>query len=170
MLLVIGIGWAKPVPVNFNNLRNPKRDMIWVAAAGPLTNLVLAGICGAVLRVAYQFARSGSQELVVPIMLMLAFGVFINLVLAIFNMIPIPPMDGGRVMVGILPGRFAAVLAGFEAYGMIAILFLVVLFPSILSAIIGPPLYTGLNIIIGHEIMGYLRSLPVFSLLKIFPF
>ena len=170
MLFLIGIGWAKPVPVNFGRLKNPKRDMIWVAAAGPITNLVLAGVCGILLRLLYHLARNTTQALVVPILLMLAFGVFINLVLAIFNMIPIPPMDGGRVMVGILPGRAAMALAGFETYGMIAILCLFILFPSVLSLVISPPLYAGLHLIIGPEIMGYLRSLPVFAQLRIFPF
>ena len=170
MLFLVGIGWAKPVPVNFGNLKHPKRDMIWVAAAGPITNLVLAIACGALLRLLYHFGRGASPELVVPLLLMLAFGVFINLVLAIFNMIPIPPMDGGRVMIGILPGRAALMLAGFETYGMIAVLCLFILFPSVLGYLITPPLYLGLDQIIGPEIMGYLRSLPVFAQLRIFPF
>jgi len=170
LLFLIGIGWAKPVPVDFSKLRNPKRDMIWVAAAGPLTNLLLALLCGGLLRLLYRFGGNGMQELIVPLLLMLAFGVFINLVLAIFNMLPIPPMDGGRVMVGILPQRAATVLSRVEPYGMIGILMLVVLFPAVLGTIIVPPLYAGISLIIGPEIMGHLRSLPVFHQLKIFPF
>jgi Zn-dependent protease len=170
LLFLIGIGWAKPVPVDFSKLRNPKRDMIWVAAAGPVTNFLLALLCGGLLRLLYRFGDRGLQELNVPILLMLAFGVFINLVLAIFNMLPIPPMDGGRVMVGILPHQAATVLSRVEPYGMIGILMLVVLFPAVLSKIIVPPLYTGLSFIIGPEIMDHLRGLPVFHQLKIFPF
>jgi Zn-dependent protease len=170
LLFLIGIGWAKPVPVDFSKLRNPKRDMIWVAAAGPITNLTLAVICGGVLRLLYRFGDSVILELIVPLQLMLAFGVFINLVLAIFNMLPIPPMDGGRVMVGILPQRAAMALAKVEPYGMIGVLVLVVLFPAILGQIIVPPLYAGISLIIGPEIMDHLRSLPVFHQLKIFPF
>jgi Zn-dependent protease len=170
LLFLIGIGWAKPVPVNFANLRNPKRDMIWVAAAGPITNLFLASGCGILLRLSYQWGGSSMSAVLVPVQLMLAFGVFINLVLAIFNMIPIPPMDGGRVMVGLLPARAAMLLAKVETYGMFVILFLVVLFPSILGQIIGPPLYWGLETIIGTEIMGYLRGIPAFAQLHIFPF
>ncbi len=169
LLLLIGIGWAKPVPVNFTNLRNPRRDMIWVAAAGPITNLILASGCGILLRLTYQWGGS-MPAVLVPVQLMLAFGAFINLVLAIFNMLPIPPMDGGRVMIGLLPARAAMLLSKVESYGMFLILFLVVLFPSILGQIIGPPLYWGLETIIGTEVMGYLRSIPAFAQLRIFPF
>jgi Zn-dependent protease len=170
LLFLIGIGWAKPVPVNFGNLRNPKRDMVWVAVAGPLTNLILALACGGLLRLLHSFGGGVVKEVTVPLMLMLAFGVFINLVLAIFNMLPIPPMDGGRVMVGILPPSAAMALARVEPYGMIGILVLVVLFPAILGQIIVPPLYAGITLIIGPEIMDHLRQLPVFHQLKIFPF
>lgn len=144
--------------------------MIWVAAAGPLTNLFLASFCGILLRVSYQWGGSSMPAVLVPVQLMLAFGVFINLVLAIFNMIPLPPMDGGRVMIGLLPASAAMLMAKVESYGMFLVLFLVVLFPSILGQIIGPPLYWGLDTIIGNEIMGYLRGIPAFAQLRIFPF
>ena len=102
MVFIIGIGWAKPVPVNFNNLNNPKRDMIWVAAAGPITNVLLASVSAVLLRllVALGTRQAGNVQFAIflePIILMLAFSVYINLVLAIFNLVPVPPLDGGRV-------------------------------------------------------------------------
>ena len=117
MVFIIGIGWAKPVPVNFNNLRHPKRDMIWVAAAGPITNFILALLfrnCTARLGAT---ERKCTRRLAIagmfidPIALMLAFSVYINLLLAIFNLIPVPPLDGGRVAVGLLPYRHSMALA-----------------------------------------------------------
>ena len=170
LLFLIGIGWAKPVPVNFSNLRNPRWDMIWVSIAGPLTNLLLAGVSSLLLRLCYQFGGGAGEMVMVPLLLMLAFGVFINLVLAIFNMLPIPPMDGGRVLTGLLPPRLAVVFARFESYGMIAILVLFIMFPAVLSKVIGPPLHLGLDLLIGREIMVYLRGLDAFQQLRIFPF
>src|SRR5512136_1944974 len=130
MVFVIGIGWAKPVPVNFHNLLNPKRDMIWVAAAGPLTNFTLAFLSAMALRVGVALAGSmtaGYQADMVlyPVLLMLAFSVYINLLLAIFNLIPVPPLDGGRVAVGLLPYRLSLSLARIEPFGMIVIILLV---------------------------------------------
>ena len=135
MIFIIGIGWAKPVPVNFNNLNHPKRDMIWVAAAGPITNFTLAALSGLLLRVLISFVESVPQSSAIqvflnPIALMLAFSVYINLVLAIFNLIPIPPLDGGRVMVGLLPHRQSLAYAGVEKYGMIGIILVVLFFPA----------------------------------------
>src|SRR6516164_6121848 len=97
MVFLVGIGWAKPVPVNFNNLRNPKRDMIWVGAAGPVTNFIIASLSAAALRglaaATERVADAGPLQVVVePVALMLAFSVYINLLLAIFNLIPVPPL------------------------------------------------------------------------------
>jgi Zn-dependent protease len=175
MIFIIGIGWAKPVPVNFNNLNHPKRDMIWVAAAGPITNFTLAALSGLFLRVLISFAESVPQSsplqiFLNPIALMLAFSVYINLVLAIFNLIPIPPLDGGRVMVGLLPYRQSLAYAGVEKYGMIGIILVVLFFPGILSSIISPPLYLGLNTLLGPKVMGYLVHSTSLERLGIFPF
>ena len=120
MVFLVGIGWAKPVPVNFGNLRNPKRDMIWVAAAGPITNFALALLSALALRAGVAlagFMTAGSQMDMVlyPVLLMLAFSVYINLLLAIFNLIPVPPLDGGRVAVGLLPPRPALDPGAFRA-------------------------------------------------------
>jgi Zn-dependent protease len=153
MVFIIGIGWAKPVPVNFNNLRNPKRDMVWVAAAGPITNFTLALLSAMALRgmaalVGGMPGGSPFEALSSPILLMLAFSVYINLLLAIFNLIPVPPLDGGRVAVGLLPSRPALALARFEPYGMILIIVLV-FFTNIFSLVLLPALNAGIDILAG---------------------
>lgn len=155
MIVFIGIGWAKPVPVVYENLRNPKRDMIWVAAAGPLTNLGLAFISAMLLRGIVVFvnpAVSGSSltMLVEPVVWMLAFSVYINLLLAIFNMIPLPPLDGGRVLSGLLPYRQAAALSRIEPYGMVIIIVLV-FFTNIFSYVILPLLNVGVHLLAGPQ-------------------
>ncbi len=155
MIFVVGIGWAKPVPVNFNNLRHPKRDMIWVAAAGPLTNFTLALISAIAMRgfVAYAemvTAASPLSMLLEPITLMLAFSVYINLLLAIFNLIPVPPLDGGRVAVGLLPYRQAAAYSRIEPYGMIIIIVLV-FFTDLFSYVISPLLSMGVHLLAGPQ-------------------
>jgi Zn-dependent protease len=113
-------GWAKPVPVNFGNLRNPKRDMIWVAGAGPLANFVMAFVWVLLLRAALPdgiWASTGLLE-------MARYGVGVNLGLMALNLLPIPPLDGGRIAVGLLPGRAAYSLARVEPYGFMIILVL----------------------------------------------
>lgn len=155
MIIVIGIGWAKPVPVNFANLRNPKRDMIWVAAAGPITNMLLATLSALLLRgvvtLSAPIADSSWLQLFIdPIVLMLAFSVYINLLLAIFNLLPIPPLDGGRVMVGLLPYRQASALARLEPYGMIIIIVLV-FFTDAFKYLLYPLLNFGIHLLAGAE-------------------
>ena len=175
MVFLVGIGWAKPVPVNFNNLRHPKRDMIWVGAAGPVTNFILATFSALALRGFVAFATAVPadpfiQMFIDPISMMLAFSVYINLVLGIFNLIPVPPLDGGRVMAGLLPYRQSVAYAGIEKYGMIGIILIVIFFPRVLSYVIAPPLYFGLNVLIGPQVMGYLMHNTPLQQLGIFPF
>lgn len=155
MIFVIGIGWAKPVPVVYENLHNPKRDMIWVAAAGPITNFLLAFISAMLLRglIAVGNPASSASPLamvVEPLALMLAFSVYINLLLAIFNMIPVPPLDGGRVLMGLLPYRQAASWARIEPYGMVIIIVLV-FFTNIFSYVISPALSAGIHLLAGPQ-------------------
>lgn len=166
MIFFVGIGWAKPVPVVFENLRNPKRDMIWVAAAGPITNIILATVSAVALRVLVAFgnpamASTSLDMLIEPVVLMLAFSVYINLLLAIFNMIPVPPLDGGRVLVGLLPYRQAAAWSRIEPYGMVIIIALV-FFTNFFSYIISPFLQIGVTLLAGPQsglVLGVTRLL-----------
>ena len=122
-------GYARPVPVNFGQLRNPRRDMIWVAAAGPVMNLALA-TAAALLLHTVDFLPVGIDQWVLR---NLVNAININVILAVFNLIPLPPLDGGRVAVGILPNVLAAPLARLAPYGMwivIGAFFLVPIFAA----------------------------------------
>ncbi|MEP6678729.1 MAG: site-2 protease family protein [Betaproteobacteria bacterium] len=111
-------GWAKPVPVNFGNLRNPKRDMIWVAAAGPGSNFLQA-LLWALLLVAVAPGSVWTSE---GLFEMADIGFKVNLVLMALNLLPLPPLDGGRVLAGLLPHGAASALARVEPYGLFIIL------------------------------------------------
>jgi len=110
-------GWAKPVPVSFQNLRRPKRDMIWVAAAGPGSNLLMA-ILWAMFLSAQQFL--GAQEQFFQAVA--AAGIQVNLVLMALNLLPVPPLDGGRIVTGLLPDALAWRFARIEPYGLIILI------------------------------------------------
>jgi Zn-dependent protease len=120
-------GYAKPVPVNFSNLRNPRQDMVWVAAAGPAMNLCLA-IVSALLIHFVTIVPASARLWYVE---MLDNSIVVNLVLAVFNMLPLPPLDGGRVAVGLLPDALAFPLARLERHGMIILIVLIFLVPFI---------------------------------------
>jgi Zn-dependent protease len=165
MVFIVGIGWAKPVPVNFNNLRHPKRDMIWVAAAGPITNFALALFSALTMRLMVHLSAgipegSPFATFIDPITLMLAFSVYINLLLALFNLIPVPPLDGGRVAVGLLPYRLSMALASVERFGMIIIIALV-FFTNAFNYVISPALSFAINLLAGPQ------SYIVFSVTKL---
>ncbi len=140
-LLVLGFpflfGWAKPVPVAARNLRRPHRDMAIVAAAGPVSNLAMAAGWTLILAIAIAFA--GGPSLFYPLRLMAEWGVFFNVLLAIFNLFPLPPLDGGRVLSGFLSPRASASFDQLEPYGLFIIVGL--LATGILWKIVGPVIY-----------------------------
>jgi Zn-dependent protease len=123
-------GWAKPVPVNFAALRHPKRDMVFVAAAGPATNLLIAIAAALSFHGLYAFAAQSSPHLVnhvlAPLAVAMQGAVLANVFLGVFNMIPIPPLDGGRVLTGLLPLPLARRFARVEPFGFAILLLLLV--------------------------------------------
>jgi Zn-dependent protease len=118
-------GYAKPVPVNFRRLHNPRLDMVWVALAGPATNIALALAAAAAFHL-LGFAPANSAQWIAD---NLKNALIINVVLAIFNMMPIPPLDGGRVAVGLLPNVLAIPLSRLEPYGMLILVGLLIILP-----------------------------------------
>jgi Zn-dependent protease len=120
-------GYAKPVPVNFRALRNPRLDMVWVALAGPATNIVLALIAATAFHGVAYLPANAAQWVADN----LKNAVVINVVLAVFNMLPIPPLDGGRVAVGLLPGVLAVPLSRLEPYGMLILIGILILLPML---------------------------------------
>ncbi len=138
---IFNIGWAKPVPVNPAYFKNPQKDMLWVALAGPLTNLSLALISALMTRIVWFLAKSLpysalGEAILVPLNSVLIASVWINLVLCIFNFLPIPPLDGSRIVAGLLPPDLARSYASIERYGFILILVLAV--TGMLSKLIIP--------------------------------
>jgi len=137
----LAFGWAKPVPVNFSRLRNPKRDMFWVAAAGPAVNLLMAIGWAIVFKLV---VTSPVNYFTDPALAMAQGGIVINLVLMVLNLLPIPPLDGGRIAVSLLPNSMAYSLARLEPYGLLIIMLLMVtdILGSIMYPIIGGFLYS----------------------------
>jgi Zn-dependent protease len=126
-------GWAKPVPVNFAALRNPKKDMLWVAIAGPASNLVMALGWALLYKMGLMFPEN---YFAAPALGMSKIGIEINIVLMALNLLPLPPLDGGRVAVSLLPHRQAFQLARIEPYGMFILIFLAV--TQVLNSILSP--------------------------------
>lgn len=134
-------GWAKPVPVNFGRLRHPKRDMLWVAAAGPGANLIMAILWAFVIK----FSPMVPEFSAIPLAFMGAAGIQINVVLMVLNLLPLPPLDGGRIAVSLLPHKLAWQFAKIEPYGFIILL--VLMFTHVLGAILWPAIVVTMNLI-----------------------
>ncbi len=151
LLLIIAItksgflfGWAKPVPVTWENLRHPKRDMVIVAAAGPAANLLMAILWGMLAKMATVLPPVLST-LSEPLFFMGLVGILINVLLMVFNLLPLPPLDGGRVAVGLLPSRLAWHLSRVEPFGFMILLTLMI--TGFLWVIIGPPIRFSLRLV-----------------------
>lgn len=139
------IGWAKPVPVDPRNFRNPRRDMALVAVAGPLSNLLMAIVWGLLVFLG-QALLSANSWLAEPLIYMGAAGVLINVILMVLNLIPLPPLDGGRVVAGLLPAKLADGYGRLEPYGMFILIGLLVtgilgrvMWPLVIFAIVMLP-------------------------------
>lgn len=146
-------GWARPVPVNFGNLRRPKRDMVLVAMAGPVTNLLLAVVSATIFKwlLRVQLPSEGALTttlvaVLTPIALMAQNSVIVNVVLAVFNLMPILPLDGGRVVAGLLPARQAVAFARLEPFGIMIVL--VLMATKTLGHVVGPVVAAFLRVLL----------------------
>jgi Zn-dependent protease len=141
------------VPVNAGNLRHPKRDMIWVSLAGPVTNLSLAVLSALLLKfitLLEPMLAADSDVFIKPLRMMAAFSLYINVLLGTFNLLPIPPLDGGRVLTGILPSRQAALLSKLEPFGFVLILFLI-FFTDLWKLVLSPVISALIRLLAGAE-------------------
>jgi len=144
-------GYAKPVPVNFGRLNHPRRDMVWVALAGPAMNVLLAIISSLLFYGVDWIPTGGGQWAAAN----LVHSIQLNAVLCVFNMLPFPPLDGGRVAVGILPGFLARPLARVEPYGMMILMLIFVVS------------YVGANSGFGFNLLGWLIGVPADALIRL---
>jgi Zn-dependent protease len=137
------IGWAKPTPVNTRNLRHPRRDHVLVTAAGPVSNLTIAVIAAMALRVLPDTISSGDFDVLTPLSMIATQALFLNVLLAVFNMLPIPPLDGGQIIMSLLPPQVAMRLGFLYEYGFLILMGLLV--TGVLGYLIGPPYYVILS-------------------------
>lgn len=161
LLLMMGgfiFGWAKPVPVTYQNLRKPKTDMAWVALAGPMANLVMAVIWALATKIGFELYQSGTA-VGEPMLYMGVAGVLINTMLMMLNLLPLPPLDGGRILVSLLPGPLAWQVGRIEPYGFFILVALI--YFGILSMVLWPLMGAFIHL------LAILFSLPpqIFSIL-----
>ena len=149
-------GWAKPVPVNFANLRHPKRDMLWVAAAGPLSNFAMALFWALMIKIGLSLP---GNYFALPLALMGAAGVFFNIIIMVLNLVPLPPLDGGRILVSLLPHRMAYGVSRIEPYGFFILILL------LFSGALGLVLWPAIRILMA--LVAALLGLPVADLYRL---
>ncbi len=163
VLLIVGFGWARPVPVNFGNLRKPRQDMIFVALSGPLTNFSLAVVSALILRgipVLQGILPDGGGSFAVlePLSLMAGFSLYINIILGVFNLLPVPPLDGGRVMMGVLPPKSAGLLSRVEPFGFFLIIFLI-FFTDLWQIVMAPTVAFFVGLLAGPQVLVVERAI-----------
>ena len=166
MLLLPGgfvFGWAKPVPVDWRNFKRPKQDMAWVAVAGPASNLLMALAWALAARVA--LGLSADNWIALPLLFMGVAGIFINTILMVLNLLPLPPLDGGRVVTGLLPGPYAYQFARIEPYGFFILVALLV--TGVLGIVMWPVVKLVLQLMASVAGMkpGYLETI-LFALMR----
>jgi Zn-dependent protease len=166
MLLLPGgfvFGWAKPVPVDWRNFKHPKQDMAWVAAAGPASNLIMAVAWALAARIA--LGLPADNWIALPLLFMGVAGIFINTILMVLNLLPLPPLDGGRVVTGLLPAGYAHKFARIEPYGFFILVALLV--TGILGIVMWPVVKLILQVMASVAGMkqGYLETI-LFALMR----
>ncbi len=144
---LIKIGWAKPVPVDPRYFKHPRQDMLWVSLAGPGVNLAVAVASALVAKLLILFSTLLPTMILMPILQMTVASIWINIMLGIFNLVPIPPLDGSKILMGLLPPGLAASYARFERYGFI--LLLILFYTGILPRLIMPIIKFAQGVIMG---------------------
>ena len=145
--IIMKIGWAKPVPVDPRYFKNPLKDMLWVALAGPAANLMTAIASGLAAQLLAFLAPLLPQFILWPLAQMIAASIWINIMLAVFNLLPIPPLDGSKILMGLLPVRHAIKFSKLEPFGFIILL--VLFYTGILPKIMTPIIVFAQNMIVG---------------------
>jgi Zn-dependent protease len=151
-LLFFGFGWARPVPVNSRNFQRLRRDMVMVATAGPCANFAMAVLSALLLRsLPVDGAGDGALAMVAePLALMAAFSLYINVILGVFNLLPIPPLDGGRILSGFVPPKTADILARLEPFGFLIVIFLV-FFTDLWRLVLAPIIFFLVALLAGPD-------------------
>lgn len=144
---IMKIGWAKPVPVNSRYFANPQRDLLWVSLAGPGANILLAVASGIVVQLIAVIAFLIPKFILWPLLHMIGASIWINIMLAVFNLVPVPPLDGSKILMGLLPPRQAASYAKIEPFGFLILLAL--FYSGILPKFILPIISFAQGLIIG---------------------
>lgn len=127
MIFLVQFGWAKPVPVNPYQLKNPKKDMLWISAAGPLSNMLLALVSGLLFRMLSDSAGTTERDAIAEVFRLMVFlSMKINLALAVFNVLPIAPLDGSKILFGLLPTRYGKFILALERYGPFILIGLII--------------------------------------------